>query len=829
MATIQIADNDARVQYTQAVTANTTQLTIDFPFFDLDDINVIVTTAAGVDTVLSRGTGTGTFAVTGTSVEDGYSGGYVTLGDTYSAGTDTFTIFRDIPITRTTDFPTSGPFNVASLNTELDKLTAIAQQNETSVSRTLQLSDSDTTVDLKLPNLDTRKGTTLAFNATTGVPEAGPTISDVQTVSNASADIATLADIEDGTVATNAISTVAGISSDVTTVSGISANVTTVSGISSDVTAVAADATDIGVVSSNISSVNTVATNISDVIAVANDLNEAISEVETVANDLNEAVSEIDTVAASIANVDTVGTNIANVNTVAGNNSNVTTVAGISANVTTVAGISGNVTTVAGISSDVTTVAGDATDIGVVATDLAGTDTIGTVAGSISNVNTVSTNISSVNTNATNISSINTNATNITDIQNASANAASALASKNAAATSETNAATSETNAASSASSASTSASTATTQAGIATTKAGEAATSESNAATSATNAASSATSAASSASSASSAQTAAESARDATLAAYDNFDDRYLGAKSSAPTLDNDGNALVAGALYFDTVAEAMYVYTGSSWVAAYVSGTGFLALTGGTMTGTITFDGTQTFDGRDVSADGAKLDGIESGATADQTAAEIRTLVESATDSNVFTDADHSKLNGIESGATADQTAGEILTAIKTVDGSASGLDADLLDGQEGSYYYPASNPNGYTTNVGDITGVTAGTGLSGGGTSGTVSLNIANTGVSASTYGSATAIPILTVNAQGQITSASTASVQGGAGYFLGENGATGDTTNGKGDIFRVHEDTLNTNVTIASSNNALCAGPLTIATGVTLTVNGNLSIV
>ena len=68
MATIEIADNDARVQYTQAVVASTTQLTIDFPFFDVDDINVIVTTAAGIDTTLSRGTGTGTFAVTGTAV-----------------------------------------------------------------------------------------------------------------------------------------------------------------------------------------------------------------------------------------------------------------------------------------------------------------------------------------------------------------------------------------------------------------------------------------------------------------------------------------------------------------------------------------------------------------------------------------------------------------------------------------------------------------------------------------------------------------------------------------------------------------------------------------
>jgi len=74
-------------------------------------------------------------------------------------------------------------------------------------------------------------------------------------------------------------------------------------------------------------------------------------------------------------------------------------------------------------------------------------------------------------------------------------------------------------------------------------------------------------------------AQAAAEAARDATLAAYDSFDDRYLGAKSSNPSVDNDGNALVAGSLYYNTVTPEMRVYTGSAWVAAYVSGTGFLS----------------------------------------------------------------------------------------------------------------------------------------------------------------------------------------------------------------------------------------------------------
>ena len=74
-------------------------------------------------------------------------------------------------------------------------------------------------------------------------------------------------------------------------------------------------------------------------------------------------------------------------------------------------------------------------------------------------------------------------------------------------------------------------------------------------------------------------AQVAAEAARDQTLAAFDDFDDRYLGPKAADPTLDNDGDPLEAGALYFNTVEEFMKVYTGTVWVDAYAAGQSFLA----------------------------------------------------------------------------------------------------------------------------------------------------------------------------------------------------------------------------------------------------------
>lgn len=124
------------------------------------------------------------------------------------------------------------------------------------------------------------------------------------------------------------------------------------------------------------------------------------------------------------------------------------------------------------------------------------------------------------------------------------------------------------------AASASSSATAAAASASAASSSASAASTSASNASTSASNASTSATNAASSATDAATAKTAAEAARDQTLAVYDSFDDRYLGSKTSDPSVDNDGNALVAGSLYFNSVSGIMKLYTGSAWVAAYVQG---------------------------------------------------------------------------------------------------------------------------------------------------------------------------------------------------------------------------------------------------------------
>ena len=119
------------------------------------------------------------------------------------------------------------------------------------------------------------------------------------------------------------------------------------------------------------------------------------------------------------------------------------------------------------------------------------------------------------------------------------------------------------------AASATTSATTATTQAGIATTKASEASASASAALTSENNAETAETNAETAEANAVIAKNAAVVAQNAAESALDNFDDRFLGAKASDPTVDNDGDALIDGALYFNSTDDVMKVYdlTNTTW----------------------------------------------------------------------------------------------------------------------------------------------------------------------------------------------------------------------------------------------------------------------
>jgi hypothetical protein len=307
-----------------------------------------------------------------------------------------------------------------------------------------------------------------------------------------------------------------------------------------------------------------------------------------------------------------------------------------------------------------------------------------------SSASSASSSASSASTSATNAansaSAASTSETNASNSATAAASSASSASSSASTATTQaSNASTSATNAASSASSASSSASTATSQAATALVAAG-------NAATSATNAASSASVASTSASNAATSATAAQAAQAAAEAAFDAFDDIYLGAKSSNPTVDNDGNALTTGDQYFNTVSNELRVWNGSSWQAASTVGGTVSSLT---VTGAFSANGGATLG--DASGDALTINSsavsIPNGLNFDS-----NTLVIDATNNRVGvgTASPSTKIHALS-------TSGDIITAdgSGTTTGAADTGSALAFIGHSGSSAVSSGKIGAYKEN--------------------------------------------------------------------------------------------------------------------------------
>jgi len=406
---------------------------------------------------------------------------------------------------------------------------------------------------------------------------------------------------------------------------------------------------------------------------------------------------------------------------------------------------------------------------------------------------------------ATSAANAATSATNASTSASAASSSASAASSSASSASSSASTATTQaTNASTSASSASTSASNAATSDTNAAASAilandwatktsgavagGEfsakyhaslASTSASNASTSASNASASASTASTQASNASTSATNAANSATAAAASFDSFDDRYLGAKSTAPSVDNDGNALLTGAIYWNTTSSALFIWTGSAWnaaaftasgsVTAFNTRTGSVTLTSGDVTTALGFTPGQ---GTVTSVSGTSPVSVATGTTTP-----VISMPAATTSVNGYlTSTDWTTFNNKGSGTVTSVTATSPVTstggttpviampaATTSVSGYLTSTDWNTFNGK--------SNTSGTVTSVAALTLGTTGTDLTStvanGTTTPVITLNVPT--ASASNRGALSSADWTTFNNKGSgtVTSASVVSANGFTG--------------------------------------------------------------
>ena len=146
---------------------------VPFRFLDATHLRVI-RTAQGVETVLAL---TADYTVTGV----GATSGTVTLVAPLPVG-QTLTVVRNVPATQEADYVPGDAFPAESHEEALDKLTMITQQLAEQTGRAVKVPITDSALDVTLPAAGERAGRILVFDKTTGAPEAGPLLSETQSL-----------------------------------------------------------------------------------------------------------------------------------------------------------------------------------------------------------------------------------------------------------------------------------------------------------------------------------------------------------------------------------------------------------------------------------------------------------------------------------------------------------------------------------------------------------------------------------------------------------------------------------------------------------------------